>query len=173
MTRKAIPLLVIILAAIGLWFIYQSHAHRLTVRTYFHNAQGLQRHAKVRANGLDVGVVEDVTLTPRLGEQPVEVLLSFEPRYTANIRSDATATIETEGLLGPPYIEIDLSSATGGPIGNTGVLKGLDKSVNTNGVAATALQNFLNVLSEKLKKQAEASQKSHQTSDSANSQTKK
>jgi ABC-type transporter Mla subunit MlaD len=75
--------------------------------------------------------------------------------------------IATEGLLGAPYVEIDVSKTTGGPIGNNGVLKGVDTD------SAPVLQLFLNALSEQSKKLAEESEKLRQAIDSQNSQTKK
>ena len=168
MMRKVIPLLAIVAAATCLWLVYRSHAHRLTVHTYFHNAQGLHRHSKVRANGLDVGIVKDVTLSPRLGEQPVEVVLRLDSRYAPRIPSDSVTMIETEGLLGPPYVEIDVSKAIAAPIGDNGVLKGVD-----SGGSAVVFQVFLNALNEQTKKMAEESEKLRQAIDSANSRTKK
>src|SRR5579863_3791698 len=107
MTRKALLALAFVVAAACLGLAYRSYAHGLTVRVYFHNAQGLHRHEKVRANGLDVGTVESVSLSPQLGDQPVEVLLRLDSDHAARIPNDSTAMIETEGLLGPPYVEID------------------------------------------------------------------
>jgi ABC-type transporter Mla subunit MlaD len=116
-------------------------------------------------NGLDVGKVKDVSLGPLLGDQPVEVLMGLDPRYAAKIPNDSTATIATEGVLGPAYVEIDVS--TGGPVGNNGVLKGVDTG------SVPVLQVFLNALAEQSKKLAEESEKLRQTIDSQNSRTKK
>lgn len=167
MTRKALVVLASVVAGTSIWLVHRSHVHQLTIRTYFHNAQGLKPDAKVRANGLEVGAVKGVSLDPRLGEQPVEVLLRLDSRYAARIPNDSTATIATEGLLGPPYVEIDVSKATGGPISNNGILKGVD----TGSVAV--LPVLINALGEQSKKLAEESEKLRQTIDSQNSRTKK
>lgn len=165
MTRKALLVLAIVVAGTSIWLVNLSRDHQLTIRTYFHNAQGLKPDAPVRANGLEVGTVKDVSLDPRLHDQPVEVLLRLEPRYAARIPNDSTATIATAGLLGPPYVEIDVSKATGSPIGNHGVLKGLD--------SVPIVQVFLNALGEQSKKLSEESEKLRQAIDSQNSRTKK
>jgi len=161
MVRKAIIVLVIVVAGTSIWLILRDRAHHLTVRAYFHNAEGLKRGARVRANGLEIGRVKEVSLSPHLGEQPVEVVLRLDSRYATRIPSDSTATIETEGVLGPPYVEIDVSKATGSPVGNGSILK----SVET----ASAAQVLLNVLSEQSKKLADESEKLRQTIDSQNS----
>src|SRR5271169_3548908 len=85
MTRKVLLVLAIVVAGTSLWLVHRSHVHQVTIRTYFHNAQGLKPDAKVRANGLEVGAVKDVSLDPRLREQPVEVLLRLDSRYAARI----------------------------------------------------------------------------------------
>jgi ABC-type transporter Mla subunit MlaD len=158
MMRKTIIVLVIVVAGTSVWLILRDRVHHLIVRAYFHNAEGLKRGARVRANGLEIGRVKDVGLSPRLGEQPVEVLLSLDSRYAARIPSDSTVTIATEGLLGPPYVEIDVSKATGNPVDNDSILK----SVETVG----APQVFLNVLSEQSKKLSDESEKLRRTIDS-------
>jgi len=162
--RKAIIVLVIVVAGTSIWLILRGRAHHFTVRAYFHNAEGLKRGARVRANGVEIGRVKDLSLSPHLGQQPIEVVLRLDSRYAARIPSDSTATIATEGVLGPPYVEIDVSKATGNPVGNDSILK----SVET----ADAAQVFLNVLSEQSKKLADESEKLRQTIDSQNSRTK-
>jgi phospholipid/cholesterol/gamma-HCH transport system substrate-binding protein len=155
MARKAILVLAIVVAGTSVWLVHGSRANRWTIRTYFHNAQGLKPGATVRANGLEVGSVKDVALDPGLREQPAEVFLTL----------DSTATIATEGILGPPYIEIDVSKATGSAISDNGVLKGVD--------SAPASQVFLNALGEQSERLAAETEKLRQRIDSKNPQTSK
>lgn len=162
MTRRALLVLAVVVAGTCIWLVHRSHVHRVTIRTHFHNAQGLKPKAKVRANGLEVGEVKDVSLDPSLREQPVEVLLKLDSRYAATIPDDSTATIATAGLLGEPYVEIDVSNAAGGPIASNGVLKGVDAG------SAPLLQIFLNAISEQSKQVAEESEKLRQAIDSHN-----
>lgn len=155
----------IAVAGTSVWLVHRSRVHQLTIRTYFHNAQGLKADAMVRANGLEVGSVKEVRLDPHLREQPVEVLLKLDSRNAAKIPDDSTATIATDGLLGPLYVEIDVSKATGGHISNNGVLKGVD--------SLPVPQLFLNALDEQSKRLAAESEKLRQTINSQNSQTRK
>jgi phospholipid/cholesterol/gamma-HCH transport system substrate-binding protein len=165
MARRAILVLAIVVAGTSVWLVHRSRVHQLTIRTYFHNAQGLKPAARVRANGLEVGSVKEVRLDPGLREQPVEVLLRLDSRYATKIPNDSTATIATDGILGPPYIEIDVSKAVATPITNNGVLKGLD--------SMPASQVFLNALGEQSKRLAAESEKLRQRLDSQNPQSRK
>jgi phospholipid/cholesterol/gamma-HCH transport system substrate-binding protein len=165
MARKAILVLAIVVSGTSVWLVHRSRAHRLIVRTYFHNAQGLKPGARVRANGLEVGLVKDVTLDPGPREQPVEVFLRLDSRYASKIPNDSTATIATEGILGPPCIEIDVSKATGSPISNSGVLKGVD--------SVPVPQVFLNAIENQSERLAAESEKLRQTIDSQKSHTSK
>lgn len=157
--------LAIVVAGTSVWLVHRSRVHQLTIRAHFHNTQGLKPDAKVRANGLEVGAVKEVRLDPRAREQPVEVLLRLNSRCAAKIPADSTATIATDGLLGPPYVEIDVSKATGGPISNNGILKGVD--------SLPVPQLFLNALEEQSKRLAAESEELRQTINSQNSQTRK
>ena len=90
--------------------------------------------------------------------------MRLDSRYAARIPSDSTATIATEGLLGPPYVEIDVSKASGNPVGNDSVLKTIE--------TAPFSQVFLNALSEQSKKLADESEKLREAIDSQKSRTK-
>jgi ABC-type transporter Mla subunit MlaD len=169
MMRNLLLVLAIVVAGTSVWLVRRRHVDQVTIRTHFHNAQGLKPDAKVRANGLEVGEVKDVSLDPRLGEQPVEVLLRLDPRYAARIPNDSTAAIETDGVLGPPYVEIDVSKATGAPIANNGILRSVDADTSS----VQVFQGFLNAIAEQSKKLADEVEKQRQTIDSQNSRTKK
>jgi ABC-type transporter Mla subunit MlaD len=145
MMRKAIIVLVVIAAGFSVWLVRRDRAHHFIVRAYFHNAQGLKRDAGVRANGLEVVKVKDVGLRAGLGDQPVEVLMRLDSRYGAWIPNDSVAAIATEGLLGPPYVEIDVSKASGSPIANNGTLKSVELPDGRH-----ILESFLNAINEKL-----------------------
>jgi len=166
--RKAIFALAVVLAGTSVWLVIRGRTRQHTVRVFFHNAQGLQRRAKVRANGLDVGIVKDVDLSSQLGRQPVEMVLKLNSRYAARIPNDSIAMIETEGILGPPHVEIDVSKATGPPVSNNGVLMGVD-----TGGSTAVFQGFLSALTQESTKSADQAEKMRQTMDSQYSRTKK
>jgi len=116
---------VVALAGVGvvaLLFV-RSMGHKLTVKAYFTNASGLRDGASVRAAGVDVGSVKSVRVRPELKEEPVEVVMVLNPRYEVRLPADSIVSLETEGVLGPTYVEIDATGASGPPIATNAVLK--------------------------------------------------
>jgi phospholipid/cholesterol/gamma-HCH transport system substrate-binding protein len=97
--------------------------HKLTVKAYFANAGGLRDGASVRVAGVEVGSVRSVRVRPELKEEPVEVLMVVDPPYEVKIPNDSLVSVETAGVLGSTYVEIEAASASGPPIGNHAVLK--------------------------------------------------
>ena len=103
--------------------LVRSTERKLTVMAYFTNASGLRDGAKVRAAGVDVGSVKSVRVRPELQEEPVEVVMVLSPRYEVKIPADSIVSLETEGVLGPTFVEIDATGASGPPIATNAVLK--------------------------------------------------
>jgi ABC-type transporter Mla subunit MlaD len=66
--------------------------------------------------------------------------------YESRIPNDSTATLETEGLLGETFVEIDTSTAFGPPIEETGILK--TKPTTT---AAQAVEKLVDNLTKQVK----------------------
>ena len=97
--------------------------HKLTVSAYFTNAEGLRDGAQIRVAGVKVGSVRRVRVRPELKEEPVEVVMVLNPPYQINIPNDSVVSLETAGVLGSTYVEIDAARASGPPIGNNAVLK--------------------------------------------------
>jgi phospholipid/cholesterol/gamma-HCH transport system substrate-binding protein len=64
---------------------------------------GLSTGAVVRLNGIDVGRVTRIDLDP---DDPTLVTLLLQVRGTIPIHTDATASIESQGLTGVSYVEI-------------------------------------------------------------------
>ena len=97
--------------------------HNLVVKAYFTNSNSLRAGAPVRLAGVDVGSVKSVRARPELKEAPVEVVMVLNPRYDLNIPADSTALLESAGVLGETFVEIDSTHASGPPIGADSVLK--------------------------------------------------
>lgn len=78
------------------------------LRVYVPDVEGLGVNAQVRLDGVDVGSVHAIELA-RESASPgrrIELVLRVEKRYQDAIRSDSTATVMTEGLLGNRYVSI-------------------------------------------------------------------
>jgi|SRR5215469_2629081 len=96
---------------------------KIVVRAYFANAMSIRAGAPVRLAGVDIGSVESVRARPELKQAPAEVVMLLTPSYELNIPSDSTASLETAGVLGETYVEIDVGHASGPGIGSNAVLR--------------------------------------------------
>jgi phospholipid/cholesterol/gamma-HCH transport system substrate-binding protein len=95
---------------------------RIILRSYFDNAQGLRRGAPVRLSGVDIGNVTDTKIVPGRPLTPVEVTMKVSTKYSYNLRTDSTTSLDTAGVLGETYIDIDSTQATGPPAKDGDVL---------------------------------------------------
>lgn len=73
----------------------------MTLTAQFNRTDGLREGAPVRLAGVPVGVVSDMRLTDRY---KAETVLSL--RGDVELPDDSAAIIETEGLFGTKYIEL-------------------------------------------------------------------
>lgn len=85
---------------------YQLHA-------YLPEVDGLTVGAPVRVDGVDVGNVERILIAPPKAGQGtskdrnIEIEMRIQKTYEDYIRSDSSAALITEGLLGNRYVDID------------------------------------------------------------------
>jgi phospholipid/cholesterol/gamma-HCH transport system substrate-binding protein len=92
--------------------------HRITVRSYFDNAEGLRLGAPVRLSGVDIGNVTLIRIVSDKEKQltPVEVTMKISTKYSFDMRRDSVTSLETAGVLGETFLDIDSSQAVGGPL---------------------------------------------------------
>ena len=90
--------------------------HKIKLKSYYDNASGLQEGAPVRLSGVDIGNVVRIRVVsdPSKKLTPVEVTMKVNTRYRQNLRKDSVTSLETAGVLGSTYIDID-SSTTRAP----------------------------------------------------------
>ncbi len=109
-------------------------SRKIALRAYFENAAGLVKGAPVRLAGVDIGNVDSVHYVsdPRRKSAPVEVVMKVSSRHQneilrgtdANQHKDGSlATLETAGVLGATFVDIDSSKATGPPVKDGDELK--------------------------------------------------
>ena len=86
---------------------------RITLVSFFDNAEGLREGAPVRLNGVDIGNVTAIRIVPDKDKQitPVEIVMKVGTKYRFNLRRDSLTSLDTAGVLGETYIDIDSSQA--------------------------------------------------------------
>jgi phospholipid/cholesterol/gamma-HCH transport system substrate-binding protein len=95
---------------------------RIILHSYFDNAEGLRQGAPVRLSGVDIGNVTDVMIARDRPLTPVEVTMKVSTKYSYDLRIDSVSSLDTAGVLGETYIDINSSQATGPPAKSGDVL---------------------------------------------------
>src|ERR1700722_11165494 len=97
---------------------------RIMLQSYFDNASGLREGAPVRLSGVDVGNVIHIRIVPDKDKHltPVEVTIKVSSKYHDSMRRDSVTSLETAGVLGETYLDIDSSQALGTPVQDGDIL---------------------------------------------------
>ncbi len=95
-------------------------SRRITLTSYFDNAEGLRPGAPVRLSGVDIGNVVKIVIVPDKDKQftPVEIIMKVSTKYSFNLRRDTLTSLETAGVLGETFMDMDSSQAIGPPAQN-------------------------------------------------------
>lgn len=86
---------------------------RIVLRSYFDNAEGLRAGAPVRLSGVDIGNVTKIMIARGRPLTPVEVTMKVSTKYGYDLHTDSITSLDTAGVLGETYIDIDSSQAKG------------------------------------------------------------
>jgi len=107
-----LALLLFLMSGTGGYF-----SHRITLVSFFDNASGLRVGAPVRLSGVDIGNVAVIRVVPDKEKQltPVEIIMKVSTKYGFNLRRDSVTSLDTAGVLGETYLDIDSSQAVGSP----------------------------------------------------------
>ncbi|HEV8608669.1 MAG TPA: MlaD family protein [Thermoanaerobaculia bacterium] len=114
--------LVVLIALVFLMFgvlMVGRRAHlftsKLPYQTRFESAAGLVPGNPVRLNGVTVGNVLEVNLSPDPADQSVRVIYEVDRKVAPRLRTGTRASIKTIGLLGDKYVELS-GGAPGEPV---------------------------------------------------------
>jgi len=90
---------------------------RITLVSYFDNAEGLRVGAPVRLSGVDIGNVARILIVREQDKKltPVEVEMKVSTKYGFNLHRDTVTSLETAGVLGETFMDMDSSQAVGPP----------------------------------------------------------
>jgi phospholipid/cholesterol/gamma-HCH transport system substrate-binding protein len=117
--------------AVGIFYITGGGVWgpKYQLRTYLPEVEGLQTGAPVRLDGVEIGNVAAITLTPHPQDRVhnITLLLRIDKRFQEQIRANSTASLITEGLLGNRYVTIS-RGLTGSAVPNNGEIPGVEEA---------------------------------------------
>ena len=103
-----LALLVFLISGTGNLF-----TNKITLITYFDNAEGIRPGQPVDLQGVAIGNVKTVRVVPGRPLSPVQVVMRVNKDFQQFIHQDSKATIETAGVLGESFVDIDSKDAKG------------------------------------------------------------
>ncbi len=103
-----LAVLIFVMSGTGGWF-----TRKITLRSYFDNAQGLRVGAPVRLAGVDIGNVTAVRIVQDKPMTPVEVSMKVNTKYAFSLRKDSVTLMSTAGILGETFVDVDSATAKG------------------------------------------------------------
>ncbi|HUO34235.1 MAG TPA: MlaD family protein [Candidatus Acidoferrum sp.] len=143
------------LIAVGIFYVtgagFLGPKYRLI--TYLPEVDGVAAGAPVRLDGVDIGNVQSLTLTPHPVDRmhSITLVLRIDKKFQDQIRTDSTASLITEGLLGNRYVTIS-RGLTGEVIQPGGVVPGTEEAAMKQVVQRGAeLMENLGALSDDLR----------------------
>ncbi len=91
---------------------------KIRVRAFVDNAGGLRVGAPVRLEGVDIGNVSGIRVVqgPQHALAPVEITMKITTRYEDTMKSDCQASLNTAGVLGEVFVDVDCRQAKGRPL---------------------------------------------------------
>lgn len=88
----------------------------------FQDVKGLQDGSAVQLNGVSVGRVEQIALSPDPAVNSIAVRIAVDRRFSELVRKDTQVRLKTLGLLGDKFIEITAGTVAALPVENGGEL---------------------------------------------------
>jgi phospholipid/cholesterol/gamma-HCH transport system substrate-binding protein len=140
------------LIAVGIFYVTGAGilVPKYRVKTYLPEVEGLTIGAPVRLDGVEIGNVDAIRMNPQPADRNrnIELVLRLDKRFDEHVRTDSTAQLITEGLLGNRYVSIR-RGLTGEKVKPEGEVRGVEEAAMKQIVerGADLVQN-LNVVSQ-------------------------
>ncbi|HTV60591.1 MAG TPA: MlaD family protein [Verrucomicrobiae bacterium] len=143
------------LIAVGIFYVTGAGilGPKYRLVTYLPEVDGVQTGTPVRLDGVEIGNVQSIALTPHPVDRMhnITLVLRIDKKYQGEIRTDSTASLITEGLLGNRYVTIS-RGLTGEMIPAGGVIPGTEEAAMKEVVQRGAeLMGNLSALSDDLR----------------------
>jgi phospholipid/cholesterol/gamma-HCH transport system substrate-binding protein len=122
--------------------------------TYLPAVDGMKAGAPVELDGIEIGNVESLVLTPHPEDKAhnIALALRIDKKYQQDIRTDSTASLVTQGLLGDRYVAVT-RGLTGSVLPQNGVIPGTQAVAMTELVArASSLMDSLTTVMTQVQK---------------------
>ncbi len=91
-------------------------SRKITLITYFDNAEGLRAGQPVDLQGVPIGNVSSVKVVADRPRTPVRVVMKINRDYAPLIHKDSTATVKTAGVLGESFVDIESKETKKPPV---------------------------------------------------------
>ena len=97
---------------------------KISIRSYVDNAGGLRVGAPVRLEGVDIGNVSHIRVvhSREHSTAPVEINMKITTRYEDTMKNDCESSLNTAGVLGEVFVDLDCREAKGRPLQANDVL---------------------------------------------------
>ena len=91
---------------------------KITIRSYVDNAGGLRTGAPVRLEGVDIGNVTGIRVSPNPANKaaPVEIMMKITTKYADAMSDKCEVALTTAGVLGEVFIDLDCRQRQGRPL---------------------------------------------------------
>src|SRR5262245_25004345 len=125
MLNAVLALAVIAVAGFGASRVASRHWQwqpTFAVKVEMANVGGLELGGKVRVQGMDAGVVQAI-VPPSAPGRPVALTLKIDERLRGLVRSDATARVVAQGVIGAKVVEILPGKDGAAPLPDGGTIR--------------------------------------------------
>jgi phospholipid/cholesterol/gamma-HCH transport system substrate-binding protein len=91
---------------------------KISIRAFVDNAGGLRVGAPVRLEGVDIGNVTRIRVVhnPKHALAPVEITMKITTRYEDTMNNACEASLNTAGVLGEVFVDLDCRETKGRPL---------------------------------------------------------